>query len=68
MKITVFCIGFLKESYWKQAIDEYAKRLQNYVKLEIVEIPDMPCKEKASEKDVPRQRYPGHKGNGQERQ
>ena len=52
MKITVFCIGFLKESYWKQAIDEYTKRLQNYVKLEIVEIPDMPCKEKASEKEM----------------
>ena len=52
MKITVFCIGFLKESYWKDAIAEYKKRLGNYVTLEIVEIADMPCPEKASVKEI----------------
>lgn len=52
MKITVFCIGFLKESYWKDAVAEYQKRLGNYVSLDVVEIPDLPCPEKASAKEM----------------
>ena len=52
MKITVFCVGYLKESYWKDAVAEYRKRLGNYVTLDIVEIPDIPCKEKASAKEM----------------
>ena len=52
MKITVFCIGFLKESYWKEAVSEYQKRLGNYVVLDIVEIGDLPCPEKASPKEM----------------
>ena len=42
MKLTLFCFGKLKEPYWREAIDEYSKRLQPYVKLEIVEFPDEP--------------------------
>lgn len=52
MKITVFCVGYLKESYWKDAVAEYKKRLGNYVTLDIVEMPDIPCKEKASAKEM----------------
>ena len=52
MKITIFCIGFLKESYWKDAVNEYSKRLGNYCQLNIIEIPDIPCKEKASPKEM----------------
>ena len=52
MKITLYCIGSLKESYWKEAIAEYKKRLGAYCTIDIVECPDVPCKEKASEKEV----------------
>ena len=52
MKITVYCIGSLKESYWKDAVKEYQKRLGGYCDLHIVELPDVPCKEKASEKEM----------------
>ena len=52
MKITVFCIGSLKESYWKEAVAEYKKRLAAYCSLELVELPDAPCKENASEKEM----------------
>ncbi|WP_352399506.1 23S rRNA (pseudouridine(1915)-N(3))-methyltransferase RlmH [Anaerotignum sp.] len=40
MRITVVCVGKLKEAYWRGAIDEYSKRLSRYIKLEIVELPD----------------------------
>ena len=40
MKITIVCVGKLKEKYWKEAIQEYSKRLTKYCKLDIVELPD----------------------------
>ena len=52
MKITLYCIGFLKETYWKEAVKEYQKRLQTYCELTILEFPDVPCKEKASLKEM----------------
>lgn len=51
MKITIYAIGFLKESYWKEAVLEYRKRLSAYCQLEIVEIPDVACKQDASAKE-----------------
>ena len=38
MKIKVVCVGAIKESFFKEAVSEYAKRLQKYCKLEIVEL------------------------------
>ena len=38
--IKVICIGKIKEKFFKEAISEYEKRLQKYVKLEIIELPD----------------------------
>ena len=52
MKIAVYCIGSLKESYWKEAVNEYRKRIGNYCTLDIVEVADIPCKEKASDKEI----------------
>lgn len=40
MKITILCVGKIKEKYFADAIAEYAKRLGRYVKLEIVEVAD----------------------------
>ncbi len=40
MKITVVCVGRLKEKYWVDAVKEYSKRLSKYIKLEIAELPD----------------------------
>ncbi len=51
MKITIYAIGFLKESYWKDAVAEYKKRLGAYCQIDIVEIPDVPCPQNASEKE-----------------
>ncbi len=40
IKITVLCVGRIKEKYWNEAIAEYSKRLSRYCKLEIVEVAD----------------------------
>lgn len=49
MKITILCVGKIKEVFYRQAIDEYAKRLSKYCKLEIVEVADEKTPDKASE-------------------
>ena len=40
MRITLITVGKLKESYWRDAVSEYSKRLSRYVKLEIIEVAD----------------------------
>lgn len=40
MKITMITVGKIKETYLKDAIAEYTKRLSKYCKLEIVEVAD----------------------------
>ncbi len=52
MKITIYCIGKLKENYWKEACAEYLKRLKPYADTAIVELPDYPCKQNASEAEI----------------
>ena len=37
-KVNILCIGKIKEKYFAQAIDEYAKRLQAFCKLQIIEL------------------------------
>ena len=38
-KVTVLCVGKLKEAFYAAAVAEYQKRLQRHCKLEIVELP-----------------------------
>ncbi|MEF2845708.1 MAG: 23S rRNA (pseudouridine(1915)-N(3))-methyltransferase RlmH [Eggerthellaceae bacterium] len=40
LRITVFAIGKLKESFWKDAVAEYLKRLSGYAKIDVRELPD----------------------------
>ena len=41
-KITVLCVGKLKEKFYTEAAAEYAKRLSRFCKLEILELPEDP--------------------------
>lgn len=49
VKITILCVGKIKEKYFTDAIAEYTKRLSRYVKLEIVEVADEKTPDGASE-------------------
>lgn len=40
MKITVVCVGKVKEGFYRDALAEYGKRLGKYCRLEIIEVSD----------------------------
>ena len=48
MKITVICVGKIKEKFYRMALEEYIKRLGRYCKLEIVEVADEKTPDHAS--------------------
>ena len=52
MNITIISVGKLKEKYLKLAIDEYAKRLGRYCKLDIIELDDEKAPENLSDKEM----------------
>lgn len=49
MKITICCVGKIKEKFYSQAIEEYSKRLSKYCKLEIKEAADEKTQDSASD-------------------
>lgn len=49
MKITIVCVGKIKEKFYRDALAEYAKRLSRYCSLTITEVADEKTKEQASE-------------------
>ena len=38
MKIKIIAVGSIKDKYFKDAINEYIKRLSKYIKVEIIEV------------------------------
>lgn len=40
MKITIICVGKIKEDFYRKAVCEYEKRLSKYCRLEIIEVQD----------------------------
>ena len=49
MKITIVCVGKIKEKFYRDAVEEYKKRLGRYCKMQIVEVADEKTPDKASE-------------------
>ncbi len=49
MKITIVCVGKIKEKYLVEAIGEYSKRLSRYCDLDIIEVSDEKTPDKASD-------------------
>ena len=51
MTIRVLCVGKIKESFYREAIAEYTKRLGRYASVSIIEVEDEKTPDKASEKE-----------------
>ncbi len=49
MRITVIAVGKIKEKFFRDAIEEYSKRLSRYVKLEVIAVDDEMTPDGASE-------------------
>lgn len=52
IKVTFIALGKLKEKYLRDAVDEYAKRLSGYCKLDIVELSPINLPEKPSQSEI----------------
>lgn len=52
MKITIICVGKVKEKFYRMAIDEYMKRLGRYCKPEIIEVSDEKTPDNASNHEM----------------
>jgi len=48
LHIDIICVGKLKETYLKEAVSEYTKRLSKYCVLNIIELTDEPLPSKIS--------------------
>ena len=48
MRITLICVGKIKEKYLKEGIGEYSKRLSRYCDLQIIEVDDEQAPESLS--------------------
>ncbi|MBR1873750.1 MAG: 23S rRNA (pseudouridine(1915)-N(3))-methyltransferase RlmH [Eubacterium sp.] len=51
MKITILCVGKIKEDYLRAAVAEYEKRLGRYATIEIIEVDDEKTSDKSSERE-----------------
>lgn len=52
MNITVICVGKLKEKFWREAYDEYAKRLGAFCKLNLIELEEVRVAEQPSPGEI----------------
>ena len=53
-RVTVLCVGKLKEKFYLEAAAEYVKRLQRFCKLELVELPESRLPESPSPAEIQR--------------
>lgn len=49
MRISILCVGKIKEAFYRDAIAEYSKRLSRYVTLDVIEVQDEKTVDGASE-------------------
>lgn len=52
MNIDIIAVGKIKEKFFRDAVEEYSKRLSAFVKLTVTEIPDEKIPDNASQKVI----------------
>lgn len=50
-KIRILCVGKIKESYFREAMEEYLKRIGRYARISVEEAPECPLPERAVERE-----------------
>ena len=51
-RITIVCVGKVKEAFFRDAIAEYEKRLSKYCKLQIIQVEDEKTPDQCSERET----------------
>ena len=52
LKITILCVGKLKEKHYSLACQEYLKRLSAYASVSVTELPELPMGDAASQAQI----------------
>lgn len=52
LKVSIICVGKLKEKYLKDACAEYAKRLQSFCRFEIIEVDEEKISDSPNESQI----------------
>ena len=52
MNISIIAVGKLKESFWREAIAEYSKRISRYAHFEIIELPESRLSDNPSDAEI----------------
>ena len=52
LKVNIICVGKLKERYWREAVEEYSKRLGAYCTFSVCELPESRLTNSPSEKEI----------------
>ncbi len=52
MNIKILCVGKIKEKFYRDAIDEYLKRLSKYASVSVIEVSDEKTSENASDTEI----------------
>ncbi|MBO5845204.1 MAG: 23S rRNA (pseudouridine(1915)-N(3))-methyltransferase RlmH, partial [Clostridia bacterium] len=52
LSVKIITVGTLKESYWRDAVAEYSKRLSAYCKLTVVQLKEARMSDSPSEREI----------------
>lgn len=52
MTVNIICVGNLKEKYWREACEEYAKRLGAFCRFNIIEVSESKLPKGGSDADI----------------
>ena len=52
MQIDILCVGRIKEAFYRDAVDEYKKRLSRYCRINEIEVPDEKTPDTASAEEM----------------
>lgn len=50
--VTILCVGKLKESFWREAVEEYSKRLGAFCKFSVVEVKETKLPDSPSQGEI----------------